>query len=170
MRKVLALALGLVVLALASPVAAQTVEPAIGMYALEAGVLGTSSGTTCLNGGNPWGFSFAYLYYSGSAATSTAYMTSNAGFQGYGPSPGHPVTVTLSKAPSSGIAAWNGWMTWNLNPWTMSLPKVTAKFSLTASIVDNNAFVFTMTFNTPFAAGISPPSCTKVVAYTAFKM
>jgi len=82
----------------------------------------------------------------------------------------HRASQTKSKTTWHYIFAKSTPRSNNIN----DLPPVSGsqvlKISLTASIVDKHTFVFTMTFDTPFAAGISPPSCTEVVAYTAVKM
>jgi hypothetical protein len=78
------------------------------------------------------------------------------------------VTVTLPKAPATGIGTWSGVMIWSKNPWTLQPPAVKTNFSLKATVVDKNVFVFTITFVTPGAAGFEP-SCTDVSIYTAVK-
>jgi len=158
---------------------ADPVQPAVGMYALESRPV--AAGSTCVINifGTPvaWEIPFSYLYYSGPTATSTLYVTdNNAGgadqnvHLGKGlPTPGHVVTVTLPMAPATGIGTWwSGVMIWSENPWTLQPPSVQTSFSLKATVVDKNVFVFTIVFFTPGAAGLQP-SCTDVSIYTAVR-
>ena len=83
--------------------------------------------------------------------------------------PGHVFTVTLPKAPATGIGTWSGVMIWSSNPWALQPPAVRTNFSLKATVVDKNVFVFTIAFVSPGAVGFFPTSCTAVSIYTAVK-